>query len=58
MATYKRVKHRNKQSGQNRTNWEYFEIFDNVYGSSHVLAPPDEILYSSLLEQASSLGES
>lgn len=35
-------------SGRSATLWEYFEEFDSAYGSSHFIAPPTNLLASSL----------
>lgn len=57
-TSYKRIKKRNKDSGRNATTWEFFEDFDEVYGTRHSIDPPVANLISSLDEtQASANGE-
>ncbi|XP_036347242.1 uncharacterized protein LOC118756595 [Rhagoletis pomonella] len=46
MVTYKRIKKRNNTSGEAATPWEFFELFDNVYGSRVDITVPEEILDS------------
>nr|XP_014093722.1 uncharacterized protein LOC106619917 [Bactrocera oleae] len=48
LASYKRIKKRNKSTGRDATSWEYFEEFNAVYGSRHSIEPPLENLLSSL----------
>lgn len=46
--TYKRIKKRNGESGRNSTYWEFFDTFDEVYGTRHSVAPPSNMMLSSL----------
>lgn len=48
LLTYKRIKHRNNESGQEATRWEFFDNFDSVYGTKHFVTPPANIQASSL----------
>ncbi|XP_053955147.1 uncharacterized protein LOC128861215 [Anastrepha ludens] len=48
LASYKRIKRRNKESGRDATTWEYFDEFDAMYGCRHSVEPPEENLQSSL----------
>lgn len=47
MVTYKRIKKRMSESGREATTWEYFESFDQIYGTKHFMNPPTELLASS-----------
>lgn len=47
-TTYKRIKNRNKESGRNSTSWEFYDDFDEIYGTRHSINPPSSNLISSL----------
>ncbi|XP_053950486.1 uncharacterized protein LOC128858331 [Anastrepha ludens] len=44
VATYKRIKKRNKCTGRDATNWKLFNEFDEVYSSIHSISPPSQNL--------------
>lgn len=48
LTTYKRIKKRHAFSEAARTVWSYFKSFDEVYGRKHSIAPPKNILISTL----------
>lgn len=48
MGTYKRIKKRNNTSGESSTNWEYFEIMDEIFGSRSSVLVLNEMVESSL----------
>lgn len=48
LTTYKRIKARNATSGNARSWWDFFEDFDEVYGTRHSVDVPEENLLSSL----------
>ncbi|XP_054082958.1 uncharacterized protein LOC128924147 [Zeugodacus cucurbitae] len=48
MGTYKRIKKRNNTSGESSTNWEFFDVMDEVFGSRSSVQVPSEMLESSL----------
>ncbi|XP_075161210.1 uncharacterized protein LOC142234031 [Haematobia irritans] len=57
-TTYKRIKKRNKETGRNATKWEFFDDFDQVYGTRHSIDPPVGNLIASLDQpQTSGNGE-
>lgn len=47
-ATYKRIKKRNNSTGRDATTWEFFNDFDEIYGTRHSISPPSQNLQSSL----------
>ncbi|XP_037808214.1 uncharacterized protein LOC119601369 [Lucilia sericata] len=40
MTTYRRIKDRGSKTGRNATSWEYFKMFDEVYGKGYCGKPP------------------
>ncbi|XP_049303113.1 uncharacterized protein LOC125776197 [Bactrocera dorsalis] len=48
LATYKRIKKRNRSTGRDATTWDFFNDFDEVYGNRHSVDPPSENLQNSL----------
>lgn len=51
LKPYKRVKKTNNLSGQGRTYWPCFEMFDEVYGTKYSIVPPKNNLCSSLPDE-------
>lgn len=49
-GTYRRNKDKQKQTGQSKINWEFFEIMDKHLCGNKAVNPPSEILMSSLQE--------
>ncbi|XP_054728556.1 uncharacterized protein LOC129251281 [Anastrepha obliqua] len=54
MVTYRRIKKRNNTSGQGATNWEFFDLLDEIYGTRADIVVPEDILDSSILELSES----
>ncbi|KNC33548.1 hypothetical protein FF38_03850 [Lucilia cuprina] len=40
MTTYRRIKDRSSKTGRNASSWEFFKMFDEVYGKRYCGKPP------------------
>ncbi|XP_039953243.1 uncharacterized protein LOC120770127 [Bactrocera tryoni] len=57
MVTYKRIKRRNKTSGEAAATWEFFDQMDEIYGTRTDIVVPEELLDSSLSDILSGIND-